>query len=242
MNKTNFKIIIIFFITLLIGLVFVAIILFLPINENFKENLICEIVGAWILASSVTGFFLYLQEANEFKANKQRALSFYENELLSDLKEVRNREPSAWNLSGGNKFYFDNSRINPLFDVYKKNIKEINNFKTYFPDNQKIKTFEEFYKKARVGYVCGEKIDNLIYQEIRSFHHKNGVSSTNDMKAIGYIKGKLYSDASENELQKHLEWTSTPERMVELEKIIRKNNQILTLVKKHKKIRESLLE
>jgi len=190
----------------------IACIFISPIPEQLRDGIIAEIVGGGIFGAIVAGIFFYLQESSEFQASKNKAESFFDNNLLMDIEEVAERGASIWNLSGLNKFYFDGSSINPLFDVYQINHLSINDFSAYFPDNTLIKEYNNFYKLARKGYVLGEKLENIIRQHVRAEHHKQNLIAANDHTTVMYIKGKLFADLPDADLIKHLEWQTVPER------------------------------
>lgn len=127
-------------------------------------------------------------------------------------KSTKERGSSIWNLSGLNKFYFDGSYINPLFDVYQSNFSLINDYIAYFPDNKLINKYNKFYKLTRLGYVLGEKLENLIRQHVRAEHHKLNLIAANDTNMVMFIKGNLFAKLSDAELIKHLEWNTVPDR------------------------------
>ena len=200
------------FLIVLFCTISIVIILNVPINESLKDGIVAEIVGGGILGAMVAGIFFYLQESNEFQASKSKAESFFNNNLLADIAEVSERGASIWNLSGLNKFYFDGSFINPLFDVYQTNHLSINDFSAYFPENPLIKEYNQFYKLARKGYVLGEKLENIIRQHVRAEHHKQNLIAANDHTTMMYIKAKLFADLPDADIIKHLEWQTVPDR------------------------------
>ncbi|MBU0504633.1 hypothetical protein KJ708_01475 [bacterium] len=202
------------FITLIVVLCGICILLIFisPIPDQLRDGIIAEIVSGGILSAIVAGIFFYLQESSEFQASKNKAESFFKNNLLSDIEEVAERGASIWNLSGLNKFYFDGATINPLFDVYKNNLLSINDFSAYFPENTLIKEYNHFYRLTRKGYVLGEKLENIIRQHVRAEHHKQNIIAVNDNTTVMYIKGKLFVNLPDKDLIKHLEWQTVPER------------------------------
>ena len=104
----------------------VIFLVFLSGNTQLRDGLIAETVGGGILGSIVAATFFYLQEADEYHADKKKSKSFYDDKLILDLREAFDRRESPWNFSGLNKFYFDNSRINSIFDIYENNFEKIN--------------------------------------------------------------------------------------------------------------------
>jgi len=200
------------------------------------------VIGAGVLGSIVAAVFFYLQESGEYEANKSKSVTFFNNKLLLDIKEVESRNPSLWNLSGLNKFYFDGSRINPLYDVYQHNFDNISNYTAYFPEDDLIQTYTKFYKKVRQGYVLGEKLENLINQLVRAEHHKANVISPNDPPMRAYLKAKLFANLPDAEINKHLEWNTTHQRAIELLKIAEQDTQIKELIKNLQDMRAKLLK
>jgi hypothetical protein len=160
-------------------------------NTQLRDSLIAETVGGGILGSIVAAIFFYLQEANEYQTNKKKALSFYKDKLILDLREGFDRNPSPWNFSGLNKFYFDYSRINFLYDIYHNNFNEINDYDAYYPDDELIDVYKDFYREVRKGYVLGEKLEGEIYQLVRRENHKRGAISANDPMYQKYLKGNF---------------------------------------------------
>ncbi|NCN59002.1 hypothetical protein COW99_03090 [Candidatus Roizmanbacteria bacterium CG22_combo_CG10-13_8_21_14_all_38_20] len=228
-------------ISLLCLIAIVVINLCTSLSQSLKDGITAEIVGGGIVGGIVAAVFFYLQESDEYQASKMKANSFFEQKLLLDIQEAMDRGPSLWNLSGANKFYFDGSLVNPLYDIYQSNFDQINNHHAYFSKNELINKFDEFYKTTRKGYVLGEKMENLVYQNVRSDHHKRGLISANDPATSSYIRGKLFADMSDEELCKYLEWQSVPERAIELYKTFEKSKDVINLISEIKEIRETLI-
>ncbi len=215
---------------------------FLSTNSQLRDNLIAEIVGGGILASVITAVFFYLQEADEHHANKRKAESFYHDRLVLDIRESFDRNKSPWNFSGLQKFYFDDSRINSLYDIYEKNFSDINNFQAYFPANKLISVFNELYRLTRKGYVLAEKLEGEIYQLVRAEHHKRQLISANDFSSKAYIKGKLFANISDDVILKYLEWQTIPERIPQILEIAKKNPEISKLMKQITSVRNKLIQ
>ena len=220
----------------------IVIILIVPFSNSFKDGVIAEIIGGGILGTIVAGVFYYLEESDEYQANKSKALSFYMNKLLLDINEAKERGPSIWNLSGLNKFYFDGSHINPLFDVYQSNFNLINDFAAYFPKNKLIKKYNEFYKLTRKGYVLGEKLENLIRQYVRTEHHKLDLISASDISMVMFLKGKLSANLSEAELIKHIGWNTVPKKAIQFTNQLGSNPTAKNLLKDINEIRNLLIK
>lgn len=210
--------------------------------QTMKDSLTVEFVGSGLLGGILGFLIFYLQESDEYQASKTKAKSFFEQKLLLDIQEVIDRGDRLWNLSGANKFYFDGSLCNPLYDVYQTNFDQINNHHAYFPENELVKTLDAFYKTIRKGYVLGEKMENIIYQNVRSDHHKRGLISANDPSTRSFVRGRIFADMKPEELCKYLEWKSVPERVTELYSAFEKNTDVNDLVKKIREIREELLK
>lgn len=238
MNKLiKFVLLIIFFCA-----VSIAIILYVPISESLKDGIVAEIIGGGILGAIVAGIFFYLQESNEFQASKNKAEAFFNNNLLADITEVSERGVSIWNLSGLNKFYFDGSFINPLFDVYQTNHISINDFSAYFPENSLINEYNQFYKLARKGFVLGEKLENIIRQHVRAEHHKQNLIAANDHTTIMYIKGKLFANLPDVDLIKHLEWQAVPNRATSMLNQFESDTNVKEIIEELKGIRVKLMQ
>lgn len=220
----------------------IAVILASPITEQLRDGIIAEIIGGGILGAIVAGIFFYLEETNEYQASRNKAEAFFNNKLLMDIEEVAERGPSIWNLSGLNKFYFDGTSINPLFDVYQTNYLSINDFSAYFPDNLLIREYNEFYRTIRSGYVLGEKLENIIRQHVRAEHHKQNLIAANDNTAVMYIKGKIFANLPDADLIKHLEWQSVPERATKMLGYFSNDIMVKDVKRKLKEIRVKLIK
>lgn len=220
----------------------IVIIFISPISEQLKDGIVSEIVGGGILGAIVAGIFFYLQESSEFQASKNKAESFFNNNLLMDIEEVAERGASIWNLSGLNKFYFDDSSINPIFDVYQTNYLSINDFSAYFPENILIKEYNYFYKSARKGYVLGEKLENIIRQHVRTEHHKQNLIVASDYTTVMYIKGKLFANLPDADLVKHLEWQAVPERASKMLEQFNNDASVKEVIENLRDIRGKLMQ
>jgi hypothetical protein len=214
----------------------------LPIPISLKDGITAEIIGGGVLGAIVAGIFFYLEESSEYQIGKTKSLSFVNNKLLLDIKEVSDRDPSAWNLGGRNKFYFDSSYINSLFDVYQANFAAINDYTAYFPKDTLITKYTEFYKQVRKGYVLGEKLENRIRQFVRAEHHKLNVDSINDEFMLMYIKGRIFTTITDSGLIKHLDWKSVPVRAQILVKELNNNDEVKKLIQELLNARKDLLK
>ncbi|WKZ25886.1 MAG: hypothetical protein QY322_01100 [bacterium] len=229
-------------ISLLCILAIVAINLCSSLGQSLKDNLTSEIVGGGIVGGVIAAIFYYLQESNEYQASKSRAKSFYERRLLVDIQEAYDRGPSVWNLSGLNKFYFDGSHINPLFDVYQANFDQINNHDAYYPDNDLINKYNDFYQLTRKAYVLGEKMEGILYQNVRANHHQHNVDAANDRSVIQYLRGRLFSNMTDQQICKYIGWSAPNQRVTGLHAALIGNADIQKRLKELKDIREKLVK
>lgn len=214
----------------------------LPLSDSFKEIVIAEIIGSGMIAVVIAAFSFYLQESKEYRANKQKSVSFLVNKLLPEIEEAIERGNTQWNLSGENKFYFDNSIINPLFDVYQSNFTLINDYSAYYPSNELTSAYGEFYRLTRKGYVFGEKLNNIIYQIVRTEHYKRKVDALNDFTMRSYVKAKLFANFSSESINKYLEWDTAPERAEEILKTASGDKTTTSLSNEIEKIRKKLIK
>ncbi len=227
---------------LILCVIIILVVLCLPITQSLKETVIAEVIGGGVLGVIVSGVFFYLEESNEYQASKDKAKSFYKNKLLLDVSDVKQRGPSIWNLSGYNKFYFDGSHINPLFDVYQDNFNSITDYNAYFPTDKLTTIYGELYKQVRKGYIVGERLENLIRQFVRAEHHKANMIAANDNRMVMYLKAKLFANISDDELKKHLEWKEIPNRANEFLAILSKDDNINSVVNELREIRTTLMD
>jgi len=225
----------------LLCVVSILFIQYLPLTSTLKEAVIAEIIGSGILGGIVASVFFYLQELTTHQSNKTKASGFIAR-LTSDIKESFNRGASAWNLSGNNKFYFDNSIVNSLYDIYDKHSVSITEYQDYLKDNKLIKLLNSIYEKTREGYVIGEKIDNVLYQIVRVHHHKLNVISANDYRMISYLKAKLVANFSDEDVARYLEWQQAPDRANDLLKAATEDSNISSLIKDVMSVRQELLQ
>lgn len=232
----------IFGILIFCGVLIFLFTIFLSGNTQLRDGLIAETVGGGILGAIVAAIFFYLQEADEYQTNKKKTQSFYEDKLILDLKEAFDRSASPWNFSGLNKFYFDNSHINSLFDVYQSNFDAINEYDAYFPKNELVNIFKEFYREVRKGYVLGEKLEGEIYQLVRKENHKRQLIAANDFGYRAYLKGNLFASLPDDVILRYMEWDRVPDTIPQLIEVAKNSSEILSLVGELKKVREQLLQ
>jgi hypothetical protein len=69
---------------------------------------------------------------------------------------VKQAGPTLWNLSGAETFYFDQTLINPLFEVYRSNFDKANEYLAYFPDDQLVSELKALYVEVRKSYIKGK--------------------------------------------------------------------------------------
>ena len=79
-------------------------------------------------------------------------------------------------------------------------------------------------REAKAGYVSGEKLDNLILRAVRDEHFKTNTDRTNDSYVMKYIKGKVFTNSTDAEILKYLDYG---------------NNKIIPKLKKIMKVVES---
>ncbi len=205
---------------------------------NFQENLITTIIGSGMIGAIIAGSFYYLQETSEAEASKKKAQSFYQTKLIADIADVKQAGPTLWNLSGAETFYFDQTLINALFDVYRSNFDRANEYLAYFPDDALVGNLKALYVEARKSYIKGKKLDNIINQTVRQHHHSKGLIGANDISTRSYIKAKLFADLTDDSVCKHLEWNAVPERAseaLELVRVIEEANKLIKQLQKDRK-------
>lgn len=220
----------------------IGVIELLPISGQLKDGIISEIMGGGILGAIVAGVFFYLGESNEFQINKKKAITAFQSNVLLDIKEVIERGPTIWNLSGANKFYFDGSMINSFFDMYSKNLGIIDDYFSYFPKDPLVNLLRDFYITTRKGYLLGERLENLFRQLVRKKHHEKGLIRANDGPMVAFIRAKMYANLPDTELLKHLEWASIPDRANEILQELKINEEITNLINEVKQIRQQAMD
>ena len=161
---------------------------------------------------------------------------------MLDIKEAKVRGSSDWNLSSDKKFYFDGSILNSLYDIYEKHSLEMGEYGSYLKGSDLVSSFNKMYLNMREGYVVGEKIDSILYQIVRSYHHKNDLISANDPPTIAYIKAKLIARMSDDSVIKYLGWKSVPERAVEVLKIATQDKVLKNKTQQIIKLRNDLIK
>lgn len=231
-----------FLIIFVSGLLIIALLFCISISTSLKESLISTIVGSGLFGGVIAWLFFYLQSQSEYEASKTRAQSFFDNKLILDILEADSRGDSPWNFSGLNKFYFDSSKINSLFDVYQNNESKLNDFLSYFSKNKLANTYRDFYRLARKGYVLGERLEGMFYQVVRVAHHKEGLISANDSRAIAYLKGRLFTNLSSQDINRYLEWEAVPERLKKLEANLSKNKDFVKAISELRETRKKLID
>jgi|SRR5581483_3932035 len=221
-------------------LVAILVVYELPLTVTLKEALYSSIVGSGFVGLIVSGAIYYVQENSEYQANKLKAHDFFYYRLIPDLKEIFKRSPSPWNLSGSNKFYFDDSYFNSLFDEFDKYFDNIFNYSSYFPYDQLPKTYYDFYADIREGYVLGEKTEGAIYQIVRAVHHQLNIDSINDSNAIMFTRASLISGMFETEILKYLSMGAKPGQYATIVDLASNNQNIIQWITDISSLRKKL--
>lgn len=169
------------------------------ISGNLYDNLFGGVVSAGFVGFIVSVVVILIQEQSNLLAKKQSARVFYETRFLPDIRELFSRNMSEWNLDGGKKFYFDNSYANSIYDLYEKYSEGIFDYHKQFPSNRKVGSVKLIYEKTRMGYVLGEKLDQLISEVIRLELAPKNILEHMDIFYLRYMKAKLFTN-------KPLEW------------------------------------
>lgn len=167
------------------------------ISGNLYDSLVGGIIAAGIIGFIVSVLMFLMQQRTDSFQQKKSAERFYRARLLPAVRELFSRNPSPWNLDGGKNFYFDNSWVNPIFDLYDTFAEEISDYQEVFKDNELINTVASIYRNARVGYVLGEKIDQFLAEFVRKQVSALGERDGMDKYVIRYLKACLFTSEGE---------------------------------------------
>ena len=163
------------------------------IHGGLFDSLIGGIVGAGVIGFFVALLIYAVQKHSDILQQKQKAETFYNARLKPSIRVLFSREISPWNVDGGKMFYFDNSRINFIYDLYDKYAEALFDYQTLFEDNEIVKSMLSIYQQAREGYVFGEKIDQYLFEHIRLFLADKGVGEEEDIYMLRYLKAILFT-------------------------------------------------
>lgn len=151
--------------------------------------------------SLIVGLSL-IKSQQDISANQQREIAnrFFKKIVIPHIKGTLDRSNSALNIEHPRNYkaYFDNSRINNLFDVIDKYYYQIVDFDDHFPSNHLSKLLIKFYAFTNKAYRVAEEMDSLLI--------KMAASSKLDTRKIGdgylviFTKGLRYAKFDQEEL------------------------------------------
>ena len=208
----------------------ICLVLLLPIDTEYKSGIVSEIVGGGIFGIIVSGGMYFIDEKRKSSVAMSDSWEFFKNKLLPDIENAAGRGPTPWNLDASTEFYFDNSSINPLFDVYKVNEMSIEDCTKNLPSLGLIRDYHRFYMLARQGYNIGEKLDTQIRVNVRAENHRNGILVADDVKYVKYIRCKLFTTLTDKQLLPMIGWRSVPPKAVGITSKVSKVEDVQKLV------------
>ncbi len=182
------------FFILAVVVIAVKICTLLLVHKNISGSLFDSLVGG-IISAGIIGFIVafvvyIIQQRSDLLNKKQTATAFYETRFLPDIRELFSRNVSPWNVNGANKFYFDNSYTNSIYDLYEKYTEAIFEYHKIFPRNRIVNCIKLIYRKAREGYVLGEKIDQFLGNRIRLQLAPLNIEDHMDKYLLRYLKAR----------------------------------------------------
>jgi hypothetical protein len=132
----------------------------------FMEIFLSLINGLFLaLVVFVAGMFLEEKRKKELKAENQNERIIT---LINLLKNVFRRGKSSWNFTNNTQgFYFDNSRINSLYNLLTENKREWDVFlqgykKDIDDDNELVESLSGFVKDMEKALINAEELDNKL--------------------------------------------------------------------------------
>lgn len=135
-------------------------------SKTFLSEIVLSLINGLVLALMVfvAGIFIEEKRRKEIKA-QEGDLEILK--LTNILKNVFNRSKSLWNFSNRTPtFYFDDSWINPLYDLLTQNKREWDTFlREYIVDNHENELANELVKfvdLADLALINAEKLDNNL--------------------------------------------------------------------------------
>lgn len=214
----------------------------IPYFIRYKDGLIPEIIGSGILGFIITLAAFFLQETAEVTDNKNKSKSNFENKVLVKIREIKNKEKEAWTIGSRERFYFCNSFLNYLYDIYDANYTEVNDYINYFPQDNFAVAFKVYCQKLREGYLFTEQLDSYLKKIVRDFHHTKEVQSYNDGNAFEFLRIKLFTGIRDEETIKYLNLQKVPENYLELYNLTKDDEIINNLIPKLQEARQELLK
>lgn len=216
---------------------------YLTISDQLKDALIAEIVGGGVTALAIGILLLYIQRRGQTTEQVSSGKAFIEGTLIVDIYEAAKRGASLWNLGRGrnNKFYFDNTIVNHLYDVVRGHSERISRYRQVLPTNEILNQSRKLELAIRDGYVIGERLDTILHQIIREGHAKRGVHPANDDPVLSYIKAKLFADLTDDQVVIYLAWPQISEERRQLFEVAYQNDNVKTHVNVLSDMRASLV-
>lgn len=135
-------------------------------SKTFFSEIVLSLINGLVLALMVFVAGIFIEEKRRKEIRSQEGdLEILK--LTNILKNVFNRSKSLWNFSNRTPtFYFDDSWINPLYDLLTQNKREWDTFlREYIVDNHENKLANELVKfvdLADLALINAEKLDNNL--------------------------------------------------------------------------------
>ena len=158
--------------------------------------------------------------------------------ILPALKEINVSGPTIWSLYDNEKFLLHGTIINPLHSFYKENIL---NLRKVFNFNSDIENrWNQFNDLVSLELIHSKKLDEMINQRVRTYHHSKGINISNDRKISELIRATLV-DLPKEEIIKFLDVNESflNERDVIVSQV-KGDAEILSLIEKILENKETL--
>ena len=208
------------------------------LDEQFKIALISEIIGSGLLGLFITFISLLLQDRMRDSIRKEEALNLIESIILPALKEINVSGPTIWSLYDNEIFLLQGTIIKPLHSFYKENIL---NLRKVFNFNSDIENrWNQFNDLVSLELIHSKKLDEMINQRVRTYHHSKGINISNDRKISELIRATLV-DLPKEEIIKFLDVNESflNERDVIVSQV-KGDAEILSLIEKILENKETL--